>query len=54
MRSQVFTVVIKTKERDGCGNYIKPLSEGDIRNAIMKGLDNYDSVVVAYGYNADI
>ena len=48
MPVQRFIVEIKTKERDGCGNYIRPLTEGDVRRALEKGLPHYDSVQVAY------
>ena len=50
MRKQVFTVEVCTKERDGCGNPIPALSEGDIRKALLKGLDEYDSIYVRYCY----
>lgn len=48
MASQRFVVEIKTKEYDGCGNYIRPLTEGDVRRALEKGLPHYDSVQVSY------
>ena len=46
MRKQVFVVEVLTKERDGCGNPVPAKTEGDIRKALMKGLDVYDSVTV--------
>lgn len=47
MGKQRFVVEITTKEYDGCGNYIRPLTEGDVRRALEKGLPHYDSVQVA-------
>ena len=46
MRKQIFTVEIITKERDGCGNGIPPLTEGAVRKALANGLDTYDSICV--------
>lgn len=54
MRKQIFTVAITTKEKDGCGNEIKPLTEGDVRKALLQGLNDYDSISVSFGFDADI
>ncbi len=54
MRKQIFTVAIATKEKDGCGNAIKPLTAGDVRKALMRGLAEYDGISVSPDFDADI
>ena len=46
IRRQTFTVTIETKVKDGCGEYIPPLTNGEVRAALAKALDRYDSVTV--------
>ena len=46
MSKQIFTVEITTKDKDGCGNAIHPLSEGEVRQALQKGLRTYDTIYV--------
>ena len=38
MSKQIFTVEITTQDKDGCGNAIPPLSEGEVRKALQNGL----------------
>lgn len=47
MKIQKFTVTVVVKDKDGCGNPIPPVTEGNIRRAILEGVDTYvESVVV--------
>ena len=45
IRSQTFVVTIETKVRDGCGESIRPLTEGEVRRALAESLDRYDSII---------
>ena len=44
----VFQVTIEQQTKDGCGNDVKPVSPGELRSAIVKGLSerNVQSVYV--------
>lgn len=53
MRRQYFTIEVETQEKDGCGNKVPALSNGDIRRALMKGLPHFSSIVVSGGFYAD-
>jgi hypothetical protein len=46
IRKQTFTVEVYTKKVDGCGECIPPFTEGEVRAALSKALDRYDSVTV--------
>ena len=49
-RTITFTVTVEQQTVDGCGNEVKPVSEGEIRNAVARGLDerNIQSVNVEF------
>lgn len=46
IREQKFVVEIAIKLRDGCGNEVKPLTEGQVRNALLVRLPYWESVSV--------
>lgn len=46
IREQKFVVEIATKLRDGCGNEVKPLTEGHVRNALLVRLPYWEAVSV--------
>lgn len=46
IREQKFVVEIETKFRDGCGNEVKPLTEGQVREALIVRLPHWESVSV--------
>ena len=52
-RTITFTVTVEQQTVDGCGNEVKPVSEGEIRNAVARGLDERniqsDNVELQYG-----
>lgn len=49
-RTITFTVTVEQQTADGCGNEVAPVSEGEIRNAVARGLDerNVQSVNVEF------
>ena len=46
IRTQKFEVEIATKLRDGCGNEVKPFTEGQVRNALLVRLPHWEAVSV--------
>lgn len=54
-RAITFTVTVEQQTVDGCGNEVKPVSEGEIRNAVSRGLDerNIQSVSVKFQYGQE-
>lgn len=46
IREQKFVVEIATKLRDGCGNEVEPLTEGQVRKALLERLPYWESVSV--------
>lgn len=54
-RTITFTVTVEQQTVDGCGNEVKPVSEGEIRNAVSRGLDerNVQSVSVKFQYGQE-
>lgn len=46
MRIQTFVVTVETQYKDGCGELVPPLNNGDIRSALLKGLPRYESISV--------
>lgn len=45
-RVQTFVVTIEMPYKDGCGEIVTAYNAGDIRSALMKGLDRFDSISV--------
>ena len=54
-RTITFSVTVEQQTVDGCGNEVKPVSEGEIRNAVSRGLDerNVQSVSVEFQYGQE-
>lgn len=52
IRRQIFTVFIETRRKDGCGNEIQPMTEGDLRRAIESSVPQAESVSVEESNNA--
>lgn len=46
IRVQTFVVTIEMPYKDGCGEIVPEYNAGDIRSALMKGLDRFDSISV--------
>lgn len=44
---QKFVVTVRSLGKDGCGNENHPKTAGEIRRALLSGLDDYESIVVA-------
>lgn len=45
-KKQIFTVTIEYPFKDGCGNEVPAYTEGEIRRALSKALEDFESISV--------